>query len=52
MFGDLFKKKQFDEKGPAPQNPQGAFAPNGQMMPVQQYPQQGQMASVGGQGFI
>lgn len=52
MFGDLFKKKQFDEKGPAPQNPQGAFAPNGQMMPVQQYPQQGQMASVGGQGFV
>lgn len=34
MFGDLFKKKQFDEKGPAPQNPQGQFMPNGQVQYV------------------
>lgn len=53
MFGDLFKKKQFDEKGPAPQNPQGPFAPNGQMIPQQQYMQQGQMVNNGmvPQGF-
>lgn len=35
MF-DLFKKKQFEEKQPEPQNPQGPFAPNGQMMPSTQ----------------
>lgn len=35
MF-DLFKKKQFDEKQPEPQNPQGPFAPNGQVMPNMQ----------------
>lgn len=35
MF-DLFKKKQFDEKSPAPQNPQGSFAPNAQQMPAGQ----------------
>ncbi len=50
MFGDLFKKKQFEEKGPAPQNPQGPFAPNGQKAPMQQYIQQGQMMG-DNQGF-
>lgn len=36
MFGDLFKKKQFDEKGPAPQNPQGQFMPSGQVQYISQ----------------
>ncbi len=42
MFGDLFKKKQFDEAKPAPQNPQGLFAPNNQVV-GQGDPQQNQM---------
>ncbi len=41
MFGDLFKKKQYEQNPAAPQNPQGPFAPNNQY-PVQQM-QQGQM---------
>ena len=54
MFGDIFKKKQFDENGVAPQNPQGQFMSNGQMIPNQQFMPQNQM-SVNGmpqQGFV
>ena len=36
MFGDLFKKKQFDDKGLVPQNPQGPSVPNGQMQSIAQ----------------
>jgi len=45
MFGDLFKKKQFDERAPQPQSPQGPFAPNG----ATQYPQQMVMQNPQGQ---
>lgn len=45
MFGDLFKKKQFDERQPSAQNLQGQFIPNGQIPP--QYIQQGQMVNNG-----
>lgn len=60
MFGDLFKKKQFDQNPAAPQNPQGPFAPNNQMpqqptqlgqmgqpQQSQGYPQSAQMPGVG-----